>query len=138
MDFALKMMAFTLEMMAFTLKMMAFTLEMIDFTLKMIDDRRQAANRRDCCPCFMNDAAAEPKSSGVKIREFLGETYAPFLLHMPVRIAVLAFAFVWFCVSLWMSADLRQVRDFVQQWMDFALEMMDFVLNLMDFMLPLR
>lgn len=75
-----------------------------------IDDRRQAAKRQDCCPCFVNEEVALA-SRGGKLREFFGETYAPFLLQTPVRIAVISVAFIWFCVSLWMSADLDQEWD---------------------------
>eukprot|EP01043_Picozoa_sp_COSAG02_P046194 COSAG02_NODE_4300_length_5532_cov_6.802503_1_plen_899_part_00 len=81
-----------------------------------LDDKRQAANRRDCCPCFAAEGDTPVGSRGSKLRAFFGGPYADFLMQTPVRIAVVAVSFIWACTAAWMSTQLGQAWD----WMNFV------------------
>jgi Niemann-Pick C1 protein len=82
-----------------------------------LDDRRQAASRRDCTPCFKSQADTTLVGSrGTKLRAFFGGQYADFLMRTPVRIVVILVSVLWVVVALWMSTELKQAWD----WMSFV------------------
>ena len=72
-----------------------------------IDEKRQAANRRDCCPCIVLEDEQPAGARSVKLRAFISDVYAPWLMQTPVRIAVLVVFFLWFFVALWMCTDVK-------------------------------
>lgn len=81
-----------------------------------LDDKRQAANRRDCCPCIAVEGDTPDGLRGSKLRAFFGGAYADFLMQTPVRLAVISVSFIWLCAAAWMSTELGQAWD----WMNFV------------------
>ncbi len=116
----------------------AFTLTFYT-ALLTLDMRRQANNRRDCCPCFKvsGDVDREPNCIQLKpgaFSRFFENYFGPFVMKKYIRIFLITiftalFAVcIWGCSNLYMKfqpsflyptgSDLREFQDLFVQFFD--------------------
>ena len=64
-------------------------------------------------PCIVLEGEQPAGARSAKLRAFISDSYAPWLMQTPVRIAVLVVFFLWFFVALWMCTGEHSWKTFV-------------------------